>query len=45
MVRLLLRRTDSHLVLRQYSPQEDCAIRLADVKSLHVVVAAQRVVA
>ena len=44
LVKTLLRRTESQLVLRQYNPPKDFKIDRAGVKSVHLIVGTLRVV-
>lgn len=44
LVKTLLRRTDGHIVLRQYNPAKDFKIDRAAVKSIHLIVGTLRVV-
>jgi phage repressor protein C with HTH and peptisase S24 domain len=44
LVKTLVRRTESQLVLRQYNPPKDFKIDRADVKSVHLIVGTLRVV-
>ena len=44
LVKTLVRRTDSHLVLRQYNPPKEFKVDRAKVKSIHLIVGTLRVV-
>ena len=43
LVKSLVRRTETHLVLRQYNPAKDFKVDRADVKSIHLIVGTLRV--
>jgi phage repressor protein C with HTH and peptisase S24 domain len=44
LVKTLVRRTDTHLVVRQYNPLKEIKIERAKVKSIHLIVGTLRVV-
>jgi phage repressor protein C with HTH and peptisase S24 domain len=44
LVKTLLRRTDTHVVLRQYNPPKDFKIERGAIKSIHLIVGTLRVV-
>jgi SOS-response transcriptional repressor LexA len=44
LVKTLIRRTDSHIVLRQYNPAKDFKIERSAIKSIHLIVGTLRVV-
>jgi phage repressor protein C with HTH and peptisase S24 domain len=43
LVKTLVRRTETHLVLRQYNPAKDFKVDRATVKSIHLIVGTLRV--
>jgi phage repressor protein C with HTH and peptisase S24 domain len=44
LVKTLVRRTDSHVVLRQYNPPKDFKVERTAIKSIHLIVGTLRVV-
>jgi len=44
LVKTLVRRTDTHIVLRQYNPAKDFKIERGAIKSIHLIVGTLRVV-
>lgn len=43
LIKQMVRRTESHLILRQHNPPDDIKIARKDVKSIHLIVDATRV--